>query len=96
MLGHLRSHDVAVIALGNGDKAVGVFDASPSQDIRVRAVADDLVAPEIIGQHATRGSAGELVGIPVDDHDLMACLVHIGRKLRADPTAANNEELQGA
>ena len=88
-------HDVAVVAFGDGDKAVGVLDAGPAQDVGVGAVADDLVALEIVGQDAARGSARELVGIPVDDHDLVAGLVHVGGDLRADPTAANDEELQG-
>ena len=67
----------------------------PAQDVGVGAVADHLVALEVVGQHAARGGARELVGVPVDDHDLVAGLVHVGGDLRTDPTAADDQQLQG-
>jgi hypothetical protein len=57
MLRDLRGHDVAVVALCHSDKAVGVFDAGPSEDIAISTVADHLVAFEIGGQHTARGGS---------------------------------------
>ena len=96
VLGDLGRHDVAVVALRYSDEAVGVLDARPPQDFRVGSVADDLVALEIVCQHSARRRAGELVRVAIDDHHLVARLVHVGGQLGTHPTAADNEELQGA
>src|SRR4029077_4340210 len=67
----------------------------PSQNLGVGSVADDLVSLEVVGQDPARGCAGELVGISVDDHNVVTGLVHVGRQLRTHPSAADYEELQG-
>src|SRR5206468_2280423 len=94
MLGDLRGHDVAVVALGHGDEAVGLLDAGATQDVDVGAVADHLVAAEVQGEHAAGGGAREGVGVAVDDHDLVARLVHVGRDLRANTTTPHDQQLQ--
>ena len=44
---------------------------------------------------ALDGRTGELIWVPVDDHDFVTGPVHLGRQLRPHPTAADYEELQG-
>src|SRR5260370_4472510 len=85
VLGDLRRHDVPVVAFGHGDKPVRMLDPSPSQDVGVGAVADDLVAFEVPGEHPARRGAGERVRIAVDDYDLMARATHFGPDLAPHP-----------
>jgi hypothetical protein len=94
VLGDLRSHDVAVVAFGDGDESVSILDASAAEDVGVGAVADDLVALEVVGQHAARGRARELIGIAVDDDDLVSSPVHVGRDLGADASTTDDQDLQ--
>src|SRR5260370_27684797 len=75
-LGDLGGHDVAVVAFGHGDEAIGILHAGPPQDIGIGAVADHLVALEIVREHASRGRARELVWVPIDDDDLMTRPAH--------------------
>src|SRR5579864_8520199 len=96
VLGDLGGHDVAVVAFGDRHEPIGVFDSGPPQDVGVGAVADHLITLEVPPQHAARRRAGERVGIPVDDDDLVAGSIHVGGDLGADPSATNDHELQSA
>ena len=93
---NLRRHDVAVVTLCDGHEAVGVLDARSPQHIGVGSVADHLVALEVAGQNTAGRGPGELVGVPVDDHDLMAGLVHVGGDLGTHATTPHNQQLQAA
>ena len=73
--------DVAVVALGDGDKAVGLLDAGAPEDVDVGAVADHLVASEVAREHATYGGSRKGVGVAIDDDDLVPGAVHVGRDL---------------
>ena len=95
VLGNLGRHDVAVVAFSDRHEAVGVFDTRPSEHVGIGAVTDDLVAFEVVGEDSPGSRARELVGVSVDDHHVVAGLVHVGCQLRAHPTAADYEELQG-
>src|SRR5258706_5753382 len=93
VLGDLRGHDVAVVAFGHRHEAVRVLDACPAQHLRVGAIADDLVAFEIVGQDPPLGCPGELVRVSVDDGHVVSAAVHFGRDLGSDSTAANDHDL---
>src|SRR5690348_6310048 len=94
VLGDLRGHDVAVVAFGHGDEAVGLLDAGAPEDVDVGAVAHDLVAPEVPRQDAAGRGARKCVGIAVDDHDLMAGAVHVGRDLRTNTPTPDDQQPQ--
>ena len=64
--GQLRREDVPVVALGQGEEAVGAVDAKPAQHVLVGAVTPDGVAAEALGQLVER------VRAQVDDGDLVA------------------------
>src|SRR5260370_24707986 len=86
VLGDLRRHDVSVVALGHGDKPVRMLDAGPAQDVGVGAVADDLFAVELPGEHPARRGAGERIRIAIVDDDLMGPRIQAGRDLGTDPS----------
>src|SRR2546428_7171971 len=94
VLGDLRGHDVAVVAFGHRHEAVRVLHAGPAQHLRVGAIADDLVAFEIVGQDPPLGCPGELVRVAVDDGHVVSAAVHFGRDLGSDATAANDHDLK--
>ena len=96
VLGDLRRHDVAIVAFGDSDESVGVLDTGAAEDLGVGAVADDLVALEVVGQDAALGRAGELVGVAVDDGDVVAVAVHLSGDPGADASAADDHDLQRA
>ena len=50
--GELGGHDVAVVALGQGEEHVGALGAGPAQDVLVGAVAADGVAAEVDGRRS--------------------------------------------
>src|SRR5260370_29489994 len=94
VLGDLGGHDVAVVAFGDCYEAVSILNSSTTQDVGVGAVPDDLVALEVVGEDAAHRRARELVGVAVDDDDIVARPVHVGRDLGSDTAAANDEDLQ--
>ena len=63
----LGGHDVAVVALGQGEEDVGAFGAGPTQDVLVGAVAADG------GARRTSTAAGRTRRVDdVEDDDLVA------------------------
>ena len=46
LVGELRGHDVAIVALGQGDEHVGSLGADATEDVLVRTVAADRLATE--------------------------------------------------
>ena len=96
VLGDLRSHDVAVVALSHGDETVGMLDARTTENIGVGAVADHLLAAKLPGQDATRRGTREGIGVAIDDDHLVALTVHVGRNLRADPATPYDQQPQRA
>ena len=70
----LGRHDVAVVALGEGQEDVGALGARPAEDVLVRPVAADGAAPELCRQ------AVEGPGREVEDDDLVAAGVVAPRR----------------
>src|SRR5438067_10490410 len=95
VLGDLGGHDVAVVALCDGDETVGLLDAGPAEDVDVGAVADDLVAAEVPGEDSPGRGARKGVRVAIHDDDLVAGAIHVGRDLRADTTTPDDQEPQG-
>ena len=50
--GQLGGHDVAVVALGQGQEDVGALGAGAAQDVLVGAVAADGLPPKVAGRRS--------------------------------------------
>src|SRR4030081_246910 len=48
LLGYLSGHDVSIVAFGDGHEGVRVLDSRLAQKLRVRAIAHDEVAIELL------------------------------------------------
>ena len=83
--GKLGGHDVAVVALGEGQEEVCALGARAPQGVLVRPVATDGAAPEGGGQ-AVEGTGDE-----IDDGDLVAGGIQRPRHRGADATAADDD-----
>ena len=81
----LRGHDVAVVALGQGEEQVGVLGAGAAQHVLVGAVAAQGGAREARGQPVERGR------FQVDDQDLPAGPVQLVGDAGADAPAADHD-----
>ena len=80
-------HDVAVVALGQGAGTVGALGAGPPQRVLVGAVAAHGVA------RGSRRQAVEGAGRDVDDRDLVAARGEVVGEGRADPAAADDDDV---
>ncbi len=85
MLGQLRGQRIAVVALGEGHDDVGLLGPRTAQHVLVGAAATDRLALEGGGQPAEGALAG------VDDGDVLATAVELGRDACADAAAADDD-----
>ena len=87
LVGELGGHDVAVVALGQGQEHVGALGAGPAEDVLVGPVAADGLPAEV------DGSRSKADGETVQDDDLVAgAVVGLGDGC-ADPAASDDDDL---
>src|ERR1041385_1050134 len=96
VLGDLRGHDVAVVALRHGDEAVRLLGAGAAQEVGLHAVADHEAAPEAVLEDAPGREPAEGAGIAVDDGHLVPAAIELLGEARADSAAADDEDLHRA
>ncbi len=86
MLAELRSHRVAVVALGEGHQQFRLLGPGLSQDVLVGAAAAHGVAAER-GRQPVEGARRR-----VDHGDLLTTGVELGGGPGTDPTAAHDDD----
>ena len=80
-----RGHDVAVVAVGDGDEAVGGRRAGAFEHVVIDAGADDDVAFEFLSEAFESGR------VLVDDDDFVTVGIEVFRERGADAAAPNDE-----
>src|ERR1700687_3056004 len=84
----LRRHEVTVVAMRQRKDRIGLIDARGTQNLHVRAVAEQRRTAEALWQVYERTT------VEIDDRDRVTSFVELAREEGADPPASDDDDVQ--